>query len=189
MPLARTPQARVDPLFIDRWSPRALSSEPIPSDMLASLFEAARWAPSSSNEQPWLFMYADQPAALEKYRTILVEKNRTWADKAPVLIVVFARRNFARSGQPNRLYAFDTGAAWMSLVLQAHKLGLFAHAMAGFSQEKAYELFGVDPNQYEAMAAIVVGKYGDHKLLPPDLRDREKPSDRKPLSEVAVHVT
>jgi len=185
----RTPHARVDPLFIERWSPRAISSEPIPPDVLASLFEAARWAPSSSNEQPWLFMYADQPAALEKYRSILVEQNRVWADKAPVLIVIFARRNFVRNGQPNRLYAFDTGAAWMSLAMQAHKLGLFVHAMAGFSQEKAYELFRVDQNQYEAMAAIVVGKYGDPALLSPALREREKPSDRKPLSEVAVRVS
>jgi nitroreductase len=189
MTVNRVAQAQVDPIFLDRWSPRAMSPEPIPADTLASLFEAARWAPSSSNEQSWLFMYADQPAALEKYRAILVEQNRVWADKAPVLMVLFARRNFMRNGQPNRHYAFDAGAAWMCLALQARKCGLYAHAMAGFDADKAYALFGVDKNQFEAMAAIVIGKYGDPSQLPSALQEREKPNDRKPLSEVAVRVS
>jgi nitroreductase len=134
----RVPEARVDPLFIDRWSPRAFSPEPIPSETLASLFEAARWAPSCYGEQPWLFLYAARPHDLELFRSLLVDGNRVWADRAPALAFAFARLKFSRNGKPNRWAQFDTGAAWMSLALQARTLGLYTHGMGGIHAERVH---------------------------------------------------
>ncbi|NNM88946.1 MAG: hypothetical protein HKL95_10560 [Phycisphaerae bacterium] len=108
-----------------------------------TVLEAARWAPSSFNEQPWLFVFAQSAADLTKFRPLLMDQNRLWADQAPVLVLIFVRRHFPHNGKPNRHYMFDTGAAWMSLALQARKLGLYAHAMSAFHQEQAYETLGV----------------------------------------------
>ncbi|MDD5708685.1 MAG: nitroreductase family protein, partial [Kiritimatiellae bacterium] len=124
-------------MFVDRWSPRAYLPEPIPEHQIRMLFEAARWAPSCFNEQPWLFVYATSEADRSRFAAALVEKNRAWAGIAPLLIFVLARRNFRQSGKQNRHAAFDSGAAWMSLALQARKLGLYAHGMAGFDINKA----------------------------------------------------
>lgn len=177
--------APIDPEFLDRWSPRAFSSEPLTEAEVTSLFEAARWAPSSANEQPWLFVYATREEDLQRFRPLLVDANRVWADRAPLLAVVFARRTFRRNGAPNPWAAFDAGAAWMSLALQARKLGLYSHGMGGFHKDRAYEVLGVPQDEYEALAALAVGRYGDVGQLPEALREREKPSDRKPLEEVA----
>jgi len=182
---SRTSGAPVDPMFLDRWSPRAFTSEPIAPEVLAGLFEAARWAPSCFNEQPWLFMYADREPELEAYRSLLVPGNLVWAGKAPVLSIVFAHRRFAKSGKENRWHGFDAGAAWVSLALAARSAGLYAHAMAGFDEEKAYEVLGVPRADYEAMAAIVIGRHGDPAGLPEQVALNEKPNGRKPLSEVA----
>lgn len=175
----------VDPMFVDRWSPRALSEEPLADEELQALFEAARWAPSCMNEQPWCFVYARRPEDLERFRPVLVEGNRLWADRAPLLILLFSRKDFAATGKSNRHFGFDAGAAWMSLALQARKLGLYAHAMAGFSTEKAHEVAGVSED-WRAMAAIAVGRYGKVEDLPEDLREREHPSGRKGLAELAM---
>jgi nitroreductase len=185
-PSPRIPNAAVDPLFLDRWSPRAFSPEPIPSAIVDRLFEAARWAPSSMNEQPWLFVRATAPKELELVRSLLVPGNRSWADRAPLLAVLFAKRKFARNGNPNRHASFDAGAAWMSLALAAAKVGLFAHAMGGFDSEGAAGELGLDPAEWEAMAVIAVGRRGDPSRLPAEIAAREKPTPRKPLSEV-VH--
>src|SRR5208283_3204990 len=144
----RITEAEVDPQFIERWSPRAFSSKPVSEKVLASLFEAARWAPSSSNEQPWLFLYANTEEDLQIFRPLLVDANRVWADKVPVLAFAIARRTFAKNGNPNRCAVFDTGAAWMSLALQAHKLGLYTHGMGGIHVDKVYEVLGVPKDQY-----------------------------------------
>jgi len=179
-------EAAVDPMFPERWSPRAFSPDPIPDETLRSLFEAARWAPSCFNEQPWLFLYAAKPADLEAFRQILTERNRLWASKAPVLAFVFARRSFAKNGKPNRWASFDTGAAWMSLALEARRLGLDTHGMGGYDEEKAYELTGVPKSEYEVIAAIAIGRRGDPSTLPPDMAEQEKPNQRKPLASVAI---
>jgi len=183
---SRTPEAEVDSMFLDRWSPRALVDEPIPEHQVRSLFEAARWAPSCYNEQPWLFIYAVRREDRERFATALVEKNRLWATRAPLLIFVLTRRNFTATGKPNRHGAFDAGAAWMSLALQARKLGLYAHGMAGFDQEKAHEILGVPREEFEVMAAVAVGRRGDRSHLPDDLAAKEAPNTRKPLAEVAL---
>jgi len=186
IPNRREPQAEVDPMFLERWSPRAFDPEPLPAEAIDSLFEAARWAPSCFNEQPWLFVYGTDMEERGVFLEILSERNRLWAVNAPLLAVVFARRTFAGKGNPNRWAPFDCGAAWVSLALQARTMGLYAHGMAGFSREKACELLGVPEEEYDAMAAIAVGMYGDGDKLDERFRETEKPNTRKPLAEVAV---
>jgi nitroreductase len=181
----RAPGTDVDAMFVDRWSPRAFSSDPLSDPQLAALFEAARWAPSCYNEQPWLFLYATTPEARRLFASALVEKNRAWAGRAPLLIFLATRRQFAKNGKPNRHAGFDAGAAWMALALQARKLGLHAHGMAGFDQDRAHEILGLPKDQYEVMAAIAVGRRTDSGVLPEDLRQVEQPNDRKPPEEVA----
>jgi len=185
IPNPRKPEADIDPMFLDRWSPRAFLPDPVPEPQLKSLFEAARWAPSSNNEQPWLFIYATTPEDRERFASALARGNRRWAPHAPVLMFVLARKHFGGTEKLNRHAPFDAGSAWMSLALQARRLGLYAHGMAGFDVEKAYEVLGVPRDQYEVMAAIALGRRGDPSQLPPDLQEREAPNQRKPLAEVA----
>lgn len=181
----RTPEVEVDSMFYDRWSPRAFRNDPIPDQQLQSLFEAARWSPSCYNQQPWLFVYATGREDKERFVSALMERNQLWAQHAPILIFCFTRKVFTQTGKVNRHAPFDAGAAWMALALQARKLGLYAHAMAGFSQQKAFEITGVSPEEYEAMAAIAVGRRGFVSKLPNDLAAMEFPNMRKPLAEVA----
>jgi nitroreductase len=174
-------------MFTDRWSPRAFLSEPLPEHQIKSLFEAARWAPSCFNEQPWLFVYATEPEQRAKLVSALVPKNQRWAGKCPLLMFVLARKKFQQGGRDNRHAPYDAGAAWMALALQARRLGLYAHAMAGFNQEKAYEILGVSKDDYHVMAAIAVGRKDEAADdLPEDLRAMESPNTRKPPSEVAT---
>jgi nitroreductase len=182
---SRVPEAEVDSIFIERWSPRAFSEKPVPEDALASLFEAARWAPSCYNEQPWLFLYADRVEELKIFRPLLVDANRAWADHAPVLAFALARRKFARNGKTSDWAAFDAGAAWMSLALQARRLGLCTHAMAGIRKNEAYAVLGVPRDDYEIVCAVAVGYMGGKDALPAEIREREMPSTRKSLAEVA----
>ncbi len=181
----RTPAADIDSMFTDRWSPRSFLDAPITDDQLKTLFEAARWAPSCYNEQPWLFLYATEAADRARFASALVEKNRLWAQKAPLLVFVLARLSFAHNGKPNRHAPFDAGAAWMSLALQARKLGLHAHAMAGFSREKAFQVLNLSPAEFDIMAAVAVGKRDDPDRLPEEMAAMEKPNERKPAEEVA----
>jgi len=182
----RRAQVHVDPMFLDRWSPRALSPERIPEEQLKMLFEAARWAPSCSNEQPWLFLYADTGEDLELFRSLINDSNRRWTDNAPVLCFLITRKRFSRNEKPNNWAAFDAGAAWMSLALQARRLGLYAHAMAGFHRDTIYEVLEIPEDDYKAICAIAIGRYGDAQSLPEDLRKREAPNTRKPLSDVFI---
>lgn len=182
----RRPEWDIDSMFPDRWSPRAFSSEPLSEREIHTLFEAARWAPSCFNEQPWLFVYAAAPEPRARLLECLVARNRAWACRAPLIMFLLARRRFAANGRENRHAPFDAGAAWMALALQARKLGLYAHAMAGFSQEKAYAALGVDPAEYHVMAAVAVGRLGEAAGLPEDLQAMESPNDRKPHAEVAT---
>ncbi|MDB4988943.1 MAG: nitroreductase [Myxococcaceae bacterium] len=171
-------------MFVERWSRRAFALRPLDPPTVSSLLEAARWAPSAGNSQPWLFVYADDAETLANARPILVDQNRRWADNAPALFFVFARKLNAK-GAPQVTGEFDAGSAWMSLALQAHALGLVAHAMGGFHHDKAYDVLGVPREQYTAMAAIAVGYPGDISELPDDLKERETPSQRKTVAEFA----
>lgn len=179
--MRQTVFSRLDKRFIDRWSPRAFLPDKVSHQDLMTLFEAARWSPSCFNEQPWHFVYAVSDADLARFHSVLSEKNRTWASKAPVLVIAFSRTRFRRNGRPNRWADFDTGSAWMALTLQANQLGLQCHAMGGFDQDKAYEVTRVNRDEYNAICVIAVGRRADADVLPEDLRERETPSDRNPL--------
>lgn len=176
----------LDPIFLERWSPRAFKKDPIPKEDLEAIFEAARWAPSCYNEQPWLFVYTQTEEGLKKFQRTLVEFNQIWASNAPVLIIAFAKKTFDRNGKENSWAPFDTGAAWMSLALQAHKLGYTTHAMGGFDPQKAFEVANVDPKKYDVMAVIALGHHGDKSYLPEDMQKGESPSDRKPLCHITI---
>jgi nitroreductase len=188
-PTDRTPEADVDPLFLNRWSPRAFTDQPVTDAEVRTLFEAVRWAPSGANEQPWLFVYARTPEDRARFAEGLVEFNRMWASRAPLLLFVFARkfsRNAERPDQPNPGARFDTGAAWMSLALQAEILGLSAHAMGGIVPEKAFEVTGVPSDRFDAVIAVAVGHRGDPAQLPDALAARETPSPRLPQREIVA---
>lgn len=171
-------------LLARRWSPRAFAEQPVESDKLASLFEAARWAPSSSNEQPWRFVVAtkDDPAAYDRLLACLLEGNRKWAFRAPVLLMSVARMQFEDDGKPNRHAFHDTGMALENLLLQATALGLVAHPMAGFNIEQARADLKI-PAGFEPVAMVAVGYPGDPALLPDYLQQREaNPRQRTPVS-------
>jgi nitroreductase len=182
---ARTVRGEVDWQFVERWSSRSFLPDALEPSVVAALFEAARWAPSASNLQPWLFVYADDEERLARLRPIVRDGNRRWADRAPLLVVVFARKNNPESGEPNRLASFDAGAAWMSLALQATRLGLVAHAMGGIHPDRAHETLGVPQDEFQCLCAVAVGRRGPREALPDDLQAREVPSDRKPAHEIA----
>ncbi len=176
------------PLIQQRWSPRAFSTQPVAEEQIMMLFEAARWAASSGNEQPWRFIYATQAQA-ERYGQLaacLSESNRVWATAAPALILTLARTTSSRSGQPNRYALHDVGLATGNLSLQAAALDLFVHPMGGFSGEKARQLFDLPP-ELEPVAMIAVGYLGDPEQLPENLKERElAPRQRRPLEELIL---
>jgi nitroreductase len=178
-------QHPIHDLLRRRWSPRAFSEQPLEAEKVWSLFEAARWAPSSNNEQPWRFLAASRDAGADYDRLLacLNEGNRKWAFRAPLLILSVAGLHFEDDDKPNRHAFHDTGLAAENLVLQAVALGLTAHQMAGFDVEKARASCLI-PSGYEPVAMIAVGYPGDPAALPEYLREREmKPRERKPIDE------
>jgi nitroreductase len=174
-------------LLKERWSPRAFSDRPVSADDLRSLMEAARWAPSSSNGQPWFFIVAQKQnaAEFEKALSCLNPRNATWATSAPALIFAVARTEFENPDKPsklNRHHAYDLGQSVALLTVEATSLGLHVHQMAGISPEKVKEAYGV-PEGYEIFTGVAIGYLGDPEKLPEDLREREKaPRKRKPLN-------
>ncbi|MFM9997207.1 MAG: nitroreductase family protein [Phycisphaerales bacterium] len=172
----------IHPLFLNRWSPRAMSGEPISEAELMTLFEAARWAPSSFNAQPWRFVYARRDTApWARLFDLLVPANQAWCKDAAALLVACSRTTFEHNGKPNPSHAYDTGAAWMSLSLQGEVMGLVVHGMAGFDRERAARDLGVPPG-HEVLAMAAIGRPGDPARLPEPVRAKETPSDRKPVS-------
>ena len=180
----RKPGHDISPIFVNRWSPRAMSGEEITKEELMRLFEAARWAPSSMNNQPWRFLFAMRNTEhWEKFFNLLSPNNQTWCKNAAALIVVVSKTTFDFNGKPARTHSYDTGAAWVSLALQGSFMGLVVHGMQGFDYDRAKsELKVGDEYQVEAMAAI--GRPGDRRDLPTALEQREFPSDRKKLDEL-----
>lgn len=171
-------------LLARRWSPRAFAERPIEPEKLQSLFEAARWAPSSNNEQPWRFLVAvkENHEEFDRFLACLLEGNRKWAHRAPVLILSVASLHFEDSGKPNRHAVHDTGLATENLLLQATALGLVAHPMAGFDIEKARAEYKI-PAGHEPVAMIAIGYPGDPSLLSGTLHEREvAPRRRHPAS-------
>jgi len=166
-----------------RWSPRAFDSRPVENEKLRSLFEAARWAASSYNAQPWYFIVAakDDPENYKRVTDCFVEFNQGWTKGAPVVAISVAGMKFQHNGEPNRHAFHDVGQAAANLALQATALGLQIHQMAGILPDKARELFGI-PAGFEAVAGIALGYPGDPASLPEGLREKEvAPRERKPL--------
>ena len=179
----RTADYPIDSLFLDRWSPRAMSGEPIPDEELFTLFEAARWAPSSFNNQPWRMLYAKRDTShWPLFLDLLVEFNQTWAKNAAALVVFITKTTFDHNGEPAATHSFDTGAAWASLALQGAVRGLVVHGMQGFDYDKARTALNV-PDGFQVEAMAVVGKPGRPDDLPPKLQERETPNDRRKLTE------
>lgn len=185
----RRPDYPIDRIFLERWSPRGFTGEAIPVETLMSFFEAARWAPSSSNVQPWRFLWArrDTPHWPTLFH-LLGERNRIWAEKAAALIVVVSRTTMLSRGAsepvPSYTHSFDAGAAWENLALQATISGWHTHGMAGFDKERAREVLKI-PADYRVEAAIAVGRRGDPGHLPDSMQAQEQPSSRRPISETA----
>lgn len=175
----------INSLILHRWSPRALSEKPVTHEELMALFEAARWAPSSYNNQPWRFVYAyrNTPEWNNLFH-LLVDFNQSWADKAGVLVVIISKKTFDFNGKPSRTHSFDTGASWQNLALQAFDMGLVAHGLEGFDYDQAKQVLGI-PEGYQVEAMCAIGHHGKKEDLSEELQVREIPSDRKPLAEIA----
>jgi nitroreductase len=173
----------VDALFLDRWSPRAMSGDPIADDELMVLFEAARWAPSSFNNQPWRILYARRGSDhWPTFLGLLVDANKVWASKAAALLVFVSKTTFDHNGKPARTHSFDAGAAWENLALQASLRGLVAHGMQGFDYERARTELGI-PDEYRVEAMVAVGRPGPREALPEKLQAVESPNERRPLAK------
>lgn len=182
----RSTTYEINPIIVNRWSPRSFVNDEISDKELFSLFEAARWAPSSSNSQPWRFIYAKKNSKnWNDLFNLLVDFNKQWCTDASALVVIASRKNFEHNGQPSVTHQFDTGAAWENLALQAVSQGMITHAMAGFDYEKARKDLAV-PDDYEVVAMVAIGKRGPKEKLSPELQAREIPNTRKPLSEIIM---
>ena len=173
----------IEPLLLDRWSPRAMSGEEIAEEELMRLFEAARWAPSSFNAQQWRALYARRgtenwPVFFE----LLVDANKSWAKNAAVLVMFISRKSFDYNDEPSFTHSYDTGAAWENFALQGSRQGLVVHGMEGFDYERARAELRI-PQEFQVEAMAAVGKPAPKEVLPKKLQKRESPNDRRKLTE------
>lgn len=187
-PPVRQAHHPVDPIFTTRWSPRAFDRSILPDADLATIFEAARWAPSAFNAQPWRLLYAKRESAdWARFLSLLIPWNQGWAQNASVLIYLCSDTLMeTKPGQtaPSHTHSFDAGAAWASMALQATMLGYHAHGMAGVEWERVRTELKV-PDRFRVDAACVFGRTGSPDLLDERLRAREFPSDRRPVADFA----
>lgn len=175
----------IQPLILNRWSPRSMSGEPISDEELMALFEAARWAPSCYNSQPWRFLYAKRNTPhFAVFFDLLVDFNKSWCENAAVLGVIASETIFERNKKPSVTHALDTGAAWENLSLEGNARNLVVHGMQGFDYEKAKKTLKI-PEAFAVLAMFAVGKPAPKEMLPDELLKREVPSDRKKVSEFA----
>jgi len=185
----RNPDHPIDPIFLERWSPRAFDAEAMPETDLLALIEAARWAPSAYNYQPWRFLYAHRDDAhWQGFLDLLDPFNASWARHASAIIFVLSDMlmpgGVASAPSPSHSHSFDTGAAWAQLALQATRLGYHAHAMAGIDFDRARTRLNV-PDRFRIEIAVAVGRRADPATLPDELQRRERPSQRRPVHEFA----
>lgn len=190
--MATNPRAAgtsVEPLILERWSPRAFDGSAVTDADLDTIFDAARWAPSAFNFQPWRFLYARRDSAdWPRFLGLLLPFNQSWAERASVLIFVLSdtliQGPTAAEPSPSHSHSFDAGAAWAVLALQATRLGYHAHGMTGVDFERARAELEI-PDRFRIEAAIAVGRIADKSILPEALQAREVPSDRKPVAAFA----
>lgn len=180
----RTTKYPIDDMFLKRYSPRALSGEAITKEELMTLFEAARWAPSNYNIQPWRFVYAMRGTPeFDTHFSLLGDFNKSWCVNASALVVAISRKKTDDSEHENVCRSFDTGSAWQSLAFQALSMGLVAHGMSGFDYAMAKEKLAVS-DEYSVEMMIAIGKPGKIDDLPEAMRAGETPNDRKSLEEI-----
>lgn len=181
----RTSDYAITPLLLNRWSPRSMTGEALSDEELFPLFEAARWAPSSYNAQLWRFIIARRQnrEEFERFFALLVPANQAWARDAAAFVVVASRTRFEFNDKPAATHAFDAGAAWENLALEAARRGLVAHGMQGFDYQRAKQELGI-PDEFEVHAMIAIGKRGPREKLPEKHQAMEEPNTRRPLSEI-----
>lgn len=180
----RKAQYEILDLIMNRWSPRAMSGEKITQHELMSLFEAARWAPSSYNNQPWRFIYAmRETPQWETFFNLLAEGNQVWCKAGAVLICVISHRYFEYNGFVSRTHTFDTGAAMENFALQGFSMSLVVHGLEGFDYDRARAELNI-PEGYDVEAMFVVGRRAPTSVLPQKLQERESPSNRKKVDEI-----
>lgn len=173
----------IDAIFLNRWSPRAMSGEAIPAEELKTLFEAARWAPSSFNNQPWRILYARRDSEYwPLFFDLLVETNKAWCVRAAALLVMVSKTTFDHNGKPSRTHSYDTGAAWENLALQGCMRGYVVHGMQGFDYERARTSLNI-PEEYQVEAMVAIGRPGRVEELPEALQARESPNDRRTVEK------
>jgi nitroreductase len=182
MSTTRQPEHPIESFILERWSPRSFEPVDMPDADLMSIFEAAKWAPSSFNNQPWRFLYAKRgSSAWPLLFNLMGEFNQSWTKNASVLILVVSNTQFDHNGKPADTHSFDAGAAWENLALQAWLKGYVTHGMQGFDYDKARKDLEI-PVEFKVEAMIAVGKKGPKEKLPAELQERESPSPRRPLS-------
>ena len=180
------PDHPIHPLIAERWSPYGFADRSVSEEDLRSLFEAARWAASSMNEQPWRFIVArrEETEAFERLLSCLSEGNRDWATHVPVLALTAAKKTFAHNGKPNATAWHDVGLAAATLTLEATSRGLVVHQMRGILPDQAREAYGI-PDDYDVVTAIAIGHPGPADGLPEKFRDRDaRARTRKPLRDL-----
>jgi nitroreductase len=182
---SRKADYEIAPLLLNRWSPRSMTGEAIPDEELFPLFEAARWAPSSYNGQLWRFIVARRqyPDEFAKFLDFLVPGNRVWAQNAAALVVVASRTKFEYNDKPSITHAFDAGAAWENLAIEASRRQLVAHGMEGFDYARAKTDLSI-PDDFDVHAMIAIGRRAPADNLPEKYRAMEHPNSRRPLREM-----
>jgi nitroreductase len=173
----------INSLIKERWSPRAFSKEKVDHEDLMTILEAARFAPSCFNEQPWRYMVATEHNGLDVFQSFLLEKNYLWAKEAPVLILLLSKNTFAHNDKENKYANFDTGTSWGFLSLEAKRLGYDTHAMAGIKKKEIRDTLSI-PENYDIICMIALGKYGNKESLPDALKNNESPNVRKKLDAI-----
>jgi len=184
--LGRKADYPISSFILNRWSPRAMTGEPMTKDELFPLFEAARWAPSSYNNQPWIFIYGLRGTnAWKTLHDLQAPFNQGWTKNSSALVLALSKNNFYHNDKPSVTHSFDTGAAWMALALEGHERGLVVHGMEGFDYEGAKKKLLI-PSDYTVHAMIAIGKPAPKETLSPELQAKEVPSGRKPISEFVM---
>ncbi|MEY4722038.1 MAG: hypothetical protein RIQ46_1763 [Pseudomonadota bacterium] len=185
----RTANPRILPLVIERWSPRSFDGTPVPEEDLLVMIEAAGWAPSAFNVQPWTFLHARPgDAHWDRFLSLLVPFNQSWAKDAGALLFIVSQETSGSEGQPLYSHSFDAGAAWALLAIQAQHMGWHSHGMTGIDFDRARAELAI-PEGYRLEAAVAIGRKAPAERLPEPLREREAPAPRKPVAEIAVAGT
>ena len=181
----RRPNYDISPDILGRWSPRAMTGESLSDEELYPLFEAARWAPSSYNNQPWRFIIArrEDEDDFKKLYELMIEFNQSWTKDAAALVVVVSNTKMEYNGKENPTHSFDTGSAWENLAIEGARRGLVVHGMSGFDFDQAKKDLNV-PDEYTVQMMFAVGKLAPKDNLPEEMQQNESPSNRRPLKEI-----